>query len=60
MSFTVCWTGKEVSFSSKDHARAYQDRLNVGSDLWFGTNLLLRSRIKQPDGSFKVIEYTYN
>jgi len=60
MSFTVNYSGKEKSFSSKDHAIKFQDRLDCGSDLWFGECTLLRSREKQPDRSFKVEVYNYD
>lgn len=57
MSFTVNYAGKEKEFSSKDHAIKFMERLDCGSDLWFGVSTLLRSRVKQPDGTFKVTQY---
>ena len=57
--FTVNFTGKEKSFSSKDIAIRFMDTLDVGSDLWLA-NTLLRSRVKQPAGTFEVTVYDYD
>lgn len=60
MSFTVCWTGKEKTFSDKDIAIRFQDSLPEGSDLWFGESTLLRSRVKYPNGTFETTVYNYD
>lgn len=57
--FTVNYAGKEKEFSSKDHAINWMDRLDCGSDLWLA-NTLLRSRVKQADGTFEVTTYNYD
>lgn len=59
MSFTVNYAGKEKDFSSKDHAIKFQDGLNCGSDLWI-CNTLLRTRMEQSDGSYKITVYNYD
>ena len=58
MSFTVNYAGKSKDFSSKDHAIGWMDRLDCGADLWI-CNTLLRSRVKQADGTFEITEYNY-
>jgi len=60
MNFSVNYTGKEKEFPSKDDAIKFMNSLSDGSDLWFGVCTLLRSRVKQPDGTFKIEDYLYD
>ena len=57
--FTVNWAGKEQAFSVKEIAINFMDSLNAGSDLWVGDMTLLRTRMEQSDGTFKVTEYDH-
>lgn len=57
--FTVQYKGRSKDFSSKDHAIKYMIRLDCGSDLWVA-NTLLRSRVLQPNGYFRVTVYNYD
>ena len=57
--FTVYYAGKVKESSSKDHAIKFMDRLDCGSDLWL-CNTLLRTRMEQSNGTFRVTEYNYD
>ena len=58
--YEVNWSGKERPFITKADAIEFMESLDDGSDLWLATEqveltgTLLRSRVKQADGTFKV------
>lgn len=63
MGFAVNYAGKEKQFSDLQEAIEFQDNLSCGSDIWDDTQdfpELLRTRMEQSIGSFKVTEYRNN